>query len=322
MHPLRVAAVTMRSEFGDPGANAATILDWMDRAARAEAHLVCFPEITLQGYCTVKEVVHRTAETLDGAHLAQIERQARALNITAAVGVALRHEGKVYNSHVFIGPDGFLGVQHKVHLCPADHNFDPGMTWEVIEAAGWRVGTTICFDSAYPEAARILALKGADLVVLSFASGRRDRHGDPAEPGDFAREVLKWAPSRAYDNRVFVMGVNHGGEVADPEGRAVANPLGREDVEEWAPRGTVHRWPGYSVAIDPHGNIIAETDRATHDSTMLLADLDPKALAATRVPIDVKTPEGIISGDFLAVRRFDTFGQLVEKDRRPETEDP
>lgn len=319
MNTLRVAAVTMRCEFGDPDTNVATILDWMDRAAHAKANLICFPEIALQGYCTVKSIVHRTAETLDGPYLAQIERQARALDITAAVGVALRHEGGVYNSHVFIGPDGFLGAQNKVHLCPADHNFDPGMTWDVIEAAGWRVGTTICFDSAYPEAARILALKGADLVLMSFASGRRDRHGAPAEPANFARELLKWAPSRAYDNRVFVMGINHGGEVADPEGHAVANPLGCEGVEEWAPPGTVHRWPGYSFAIDPHGNLIAESDRATHESTMLLADLDPNALNATRVPIAVKTPDGIISGDFLAVRRHDTFGQLLEPDGRPAT---
>jgi predicted amidohydrolase len=317
MKTLRVAAVSMRSEFGDPDANLATILDWMQQAAEGGVQLVCFPEIALQGYCTVLEVVHRTAEPIDGPRIRQIETAARELDITASVGMSLRLEGKVFNSQVFIGPTGFLGAQHKVHLCPADHTYEPGDQWEVMEAAGWRIGTTICFDSAYPEAARILALKGADLVLMTFASGRRDRHGAPAKPHEFAREIRKWAPSRAFDSRIFVVGLNHAGEVADPNGYAVANPDGRAGVEEWAPPGTVHRWPGYNFAIDPAGDIFAETNLETHEPCMLVADLDPQQLAAQRAPIDVKTHKGIIRGDYVAVRRRDTFGQLLEPDGRP-----
>ena len=317
MKPIRVAAVSMRSEFGDPDANLVSILDWMDKAARQGAHLVCFPEIALQGYCTVLDIVHRTAEPIGGPRFGQIESAARSLDITASVGMSLRLDGKVYNSQVFIGPDGFRGAQHKVHLCPADHTYDPGRDWDVIEAAGWRIGTTICFDSAYPEAARVLALKGADLILTAFASGRRDRHGAPTEPATFAKVIRKWAPSRAFDNRVFVVGFNHGGVVADPSGYAVANPDGREGVEEWAPPGTVHRWPGYCYAIDPAGDYIGETDGTVFEATMLMVDLDPKLLVTNRAPVDVKTPRGIVRGDFLGVRRIDTFGQLLKPDGRP-----
>jgi len=79
----------------------------------------------------------------------------------------------------------------------------------------------------------------------------------------------------------------------------------------------VHRWPGYNFAIDPAGDIFAETNLETHEPCMLVADLDPQQLAAQRAPIDVKTHKGIIRGDYVAVRRRDTFGQLLEPDGRP-----
>ena len=313
---LRVAAVALRSEFGEPDANLDCILEWTDQAADAGAQLVCFPETALQGYCTIAETVHSQAEPVDGPRMVAIRERVEKLGITVSVGMALSQGGKIFNSQVFIGPDGFIGAQHKVHLCRADGAYEPGDEWNVIELCGWKIGATICFDSEFPEAARILALKGADLVLMSFASGRRDSLGAAAEPGDWHHEVLKYAPSRAYDNRVFVVGFNHAGQVADARGLAVANPQGLEGIEEWAPPGTIHRWPGYNFAIDPTGSVIAESDGSSHEPNMMVIDLAPEILKRTRSPIDVKWPGGWTSGDFSAVRRVDTFHELLQPDRR------
>ena len=317
MKRLRLAATAFRSEFGDPEANLSGILAWMDRAAERKAHLVCFPETALQGYCTVPDVIRRLAEPIDGPRFRAIADKAAALGLWVSIGMALREGGEIYNSQVFIGPDGFVGAQYKAHLCCADHTYTPGDSWQVFEVAGWRVGATICFDSEFPEAARVLALKGADLVLMSFACGRRDSKGAPAQPGDWAGEIRRWAPSRAFDNRIFVVGFNHAGVVADANGHAVANPHGLDGIEEWAPPGTDHRWPGYGFALDPGGNFIAESNRADHESKLLIVDLDPALLETWRAPIDVKGPRGMVRGDFLAVRRIDTFGDLLEPDRRP-----
>src|SRR5206468_10459706 len=115
-------------------------------------------------------------------------------------------------------------AQNKVHHYRNDRNYDPGSWWKVIPWKGWRVGATICYDSEFPEAARILALQGAQVLLMSFATGRRNSINEPARPGDWKKELMAYAPARAYDNRIFVVGFNHAGEVRDDSGWAVANP--------------------------------------------------------------------------------------------------
>ena len=307
---LRIAAVAFRSEFGDVQANLGSMLDWMDRAADHEADLVCFPEIALQGYCSRREVIRRLAEPIDGPSCTALARRARELDITVSFGISLREGPRVYNSQVFFGPDGMLGLQHKVHLLGSDRGYDPGVSWDVVDVEGWKIGTNICFDANFPEAARVLALKGADVVLMSFATGRRSSLGEAAQPGDWVNELMCWAPARAFDNRVFVVGVNHAGDVEDRRGYAVANHEGADGIEEWAPAGSVHRWPGYCFAISPRGRVCAESDRSKHDENVVLADLDPAALKVARTPLEASWPAEI-PGHFLAVRRADTFGEIL-----------
>jgi len=308
---LRVAGVAFRSEFGDVEDNLGRMLAWMDRAAELGADLVCFPEVALQGYCTVPEVVHRLAEPAHGSACQRLCRRASQLGLAVSLGMSLRSEDRVHNSQVFLGPDGFLGAQHKVHLCGNDRTYEPGSAWNVVRWRGWNLGATICFDSEFPEAARILALQGAHLVLMSFATGRRNSLNEPARPEDWKRELMAYAPSRAYDNRIFVVGVNHAGAVRDERGWAVANPCGLPGAEEWAPPGTTHLWPGYAFAVNPLGQVFAESPTAHGVENLVLAELDPSSLTKARTAIEVKWPAGTVAGDFLAVRRVDTFGELV-----------
>jgi predicted amidohydrolase len=87
-------------------------------------------------------------------------------------------------------------------------------------------------------------------------------------------------------------------------------------VEEWAPPGTAHRWTGYAFAIDPLGHLIAEADPADNSEKMLLAELNPAALADARYPIEVKTARDRVVGDFLSVRRVETFSRILERSSR------
>ncbi len=314
--PLRVANIALRSEFGDVRHNLSSILHWIGKAADAGADLVCFPEIALQGYCSPPDVIRQLAERPDGSSGTTISEQAAKLGITVSVGMSLIEGDGVYNAQAFFGPDGYIGAQHKVHLCGCDRAYDPGNSWEVFSVGEWCVGSTICFDSEFPEAARILALKGAQVLLMSFATGRLNSLGEPAQPEDWRKELMAWAPSRAYDNRIFVVGVNHGGEVIDERGYALANPENRPGELEWAPAGTSHRWPGYLFGIDPLGQIFSETDRHNNDEKMLVVDLDPVLLEKGRSPISVKRPNGERSGHFLEVRRVDTFEELVVPHRQ------
>jgi predicted amidohydrolase len=304
---LRVAAVSPRIEFGRPEANLATILAWIDQAWQQNADLVCFPEVSLQGYCTIRKLVHDLAESVDGPSVQEIHRRAASLDVVVSVGMSLRDGEHVFNSQVFIGPDGVLGVQRKVHLCVEDEAYEPGGTWDSVAVKHWKIGTNICFDSEFPEPARVLAVKGIDILLMSFACGRLNTP-HTADAGTWVDKVFRYAPSRAYDNQIFVVGFNHAGRVPDPDGYAATQP----DY----PAGTTHLWPGYCFALGPDGDLLAESDRFRHESNMLVVDLDPERICRARQGLKIKWPGQTVCGDRLEVRRTDTFGDILTAGRR------
>jgi len=180
-----------------------------------------------------------------------------------------------------------------VHLCGIElEMFDPGEDWPVVDLGFARVGTVICYDAELPEAARCLALGGADVIIMSFATGRCDSCGRPQDPLAWPDQAQRWAPARAYENRVFVVGVNHAGNVIDEDRIAGAS---------WVEAGALHRWPGYSFAVSPSGELIDGSARDHNDERMLVVDLDPATLAHWRVAV----------GDFLKARRPETYGRLT-----------
>lgn len=295
MRKTRIALASIASQFGRPEANLATMLDMIGRAARSGADLVCFPEVGLQGYHTDVHLMRSQAETLDGPSCTRLRAAARTHRLVVSVGMALRVERRVLNAQAFLGADGPLGFAAKMHLCePEAQLFDPGDRWPVIDLGFARIGTVICFDAEFPEAARCLALDGADILLMSFATGRCDSCGRPQDPRAWPAQVGAWAPARAYENRVFVAAVNAAGDVHDADGVCATS---------WAPAGAVHRWPGYAFALDPSGALLAESSRAHNGQNLLLADLDPAALAQWRTG----------GGDFLLYRRPDTYGRIVDQ---------
>ena len=295
LRSVRVAAIAFASRFDRPRENAARMVDFAARAAARGADWVVFPEIALQGYHTDGELMRAAAEPLDGPILRPLLVAARQHQITLSVGMALRCGDRVLNAQVHLGPNGVLGYAAKVHLGGEEAAmFDAGQRWPVVDLGFCRVGTLVCFDAEFPEAARSLALDGADVLLMSFATGRCDSCGRPQDPLAWPDQVLTWAPSRAYDNRTFVVATNHAGDIPDEDGIAGSS---------WIEPGALHRWPGYAFALDPGGQLVAESGRRDNREHMLLAELDPERLEFWRVGC----------GNFLLERRPETYTRLARR---------
>jgi len=293
VNKCRVALISFKSRFARPAENFGRISQWVRTAAGQSANLVCFPEMALQGYCDDVDAIRRHAETLDGAMCAELTAVAGECGLIISLGMALRVDDNLLNAQVFVGADGVLGFAAKVHHGKDGHSsYSSGKTWPVIDLGFAKVGALICWDAEFPEAARCLALGGAEILLMSFATGRCDSSGRRQGPEEWAEQVLAWAPSRAYDNRVFVLGVNHAGGVRDEEG-ACDTALG--DAHG------IHHWPGYSFSVGPDGRLLAESTRNHNNERMLLVDLDPMLRERWRSG----------SGDFLANRHPETYERII-----------
>ena len=295
MQETMVALASITVQFGRPQENLSVMLDWIKQAAQKGADLVCFPEVAVQGYHTDVDLMRKQAEPINGSICSRLVEAAQEHGLAISTGMALRVDEKVYNAQVFLGPRGPLGYAAKVHVCQNEENaFDAGDAWRTIDLGFAKVGTVICFDAEFPEAARCLALEGAEIILMSFATGRCDSCGRPQDPRAWADEVLRWAPARAYENRAFVIAVNHAGDVEDKD-----HVCGTS----WVEPGGTHHWPGYSFAIDPSGEMIVQSVRNRTDQRLLMVRLDPKVRDYWRVG----------GGDFLAERRPDTYTRLVAR---------
>jgi len=286
--------ISFESRFGRPRENLTRILKWVRAAGKEGADLVCFPEVALQGYCDDADTMRRQAATVDGPMCAELAKVAGECGLVVSVGMALLVDEKLLNAQVFIGAQGVLGYQAKVHHGKDGHPFySSGSAWPVIDVGFAKVGTTLCWDSEFPEAARCLALDGAEIILMSFATGRCDSCGRRQAPGEWAEQVLRWAPSRGYDSRVFVLGVNHAGSVKD-EKHLCLLALGDADG--------IHHWPGYSFAAGPDGALLAESARDHNGERMLVVDLDPQLREHWRAG----------SGASLEHRHPKTYQRIVE----------
>jgi predicted amidohydrolase len=132
-----------------------------------QADLVVAPELALSGYLfTRKREVEQMAEEVPGPATDRLTRASAEANCHVVVGLAERSGDRLYNSAVLIGPRGVLGVYRKVHLFYEEKlYFSPGdRGFPLFDIRGVKVGLLVCFDHFFPEAARTLALQGAQII--------------------------------------------------------------------------------------------------------------------------------------------------------------
>jgi predicted amidohydrolase len=242
MKPYKVAGVQMDIAFADPLENLRRVRDRMVVAADKGANLVVFPECTTTGYCFDSfDTVRKLAEPRDGRVCTEVQAHCQRLGVSVVIGMLELAEDLVFNSAALIGPHGLVGTYRKIHLpvLGLDRYTTPGDGgFKTFEHDGLSIGLNICYDSAFPEAARSLALQGADLVVL------------PTNwPGTSSVTADHVPNTRALENHVYFLAINR---------------IGIENGVEFI---------GKSKICDPLGH---ELDAANHPrETILFADVDP-----------------------------------------------
>jgi len=224
----------------DVAVNVARTTEAIAAAAAAGAEIVVLPELVASGYVLDRSALIEVAESVDmpGPGLAAWSRCAKRHGVTVVGGFPEYAGGRLYNSAIVIGPDGqTAGLYRKLHLFGAERGiFTPGDTGlPIIDIGGLRLGVLICYDLRFPEALRILALRGADVVAVptAWVAGF-----DAAAPAVIEPRIgqIDAAMVQANLNGVFVGCADQVGAtnehtflgrslLADPFGRAVIEPL-------------------------------------------------------------------------------------------------
>jgi predicted amidohydrolase len=296
MRDVRVAAVQFESRAGDKAANFATLERFAQQAAERGVEIAAFPECCLTGYWFLRRLSVAELQTLaepvpDGPSCERLRALSARHGLTLGAGlVEAAGDGAFHNTYVVAMPDGRLVRHRKIHAFehPA---IQPGSEHTVFDTPhGCRVAVLVCYDVNIVENVRVAALRGAELLLAPHQTGgcrtrnphlmgvieRRlwdDRSADPAAierelRGDKGRGwLMRWLPSRAHDNGLFLV---------------FSNGVGLDDDEVRT---------GNSMILDPYGRILAETCRAGDD--MVVADLDASLLeqATGRLWLQARRPD-------------------------------
>jgi len=162
---MKVGFFQFESLFGEVSRN----LDIVEAHVASQAcELLVLPELALLGYqfLSQEEVAGVAEEIPDGSTTRRLVELARARRMFIIAGLPERHGEHLYNSAILVGPAGFLGLYRKTHLFFEETLFfSPGNTgFQVWDIGPVKIGILICFDWVFPESARTLALKGAELL--------------------------------------------------------------------------------------------------------------------------------------------------------------
>lgn len=270
---LRVALLQTRSGL-DPAANRAAVEPFLRKAAAEGARLVATPEMTTRLDRDRARMQAAVAAEDQEAEIKAWGRLAREHGFWLLLGsMATRTEGpRVRNRSLLFGPDGRVAAAYdKINMF--DVTLGGGETYReseaveagdravLAEAAGAKLGLTICYDLRFPELYRTLAQAGAELIAVPSAFTR--------PTGQAHWEVLLRA--RAIENGCFILAPAQGGAHAD--GRTT--------------------W-GHTMIVGPWGEIV---DRLDHEEpAMLTADLDLEAVSAARARIPAWRGGGTFGG--------------------------
>jgi predicted amidohydrolase len=209
----------------------------------AKADLLVLPELFSTGYLFLnEEELRRSAETIpDGSTVSKFLELAKRDNINLVFGIAERADGKLFNSSVLVTAKGECFVYRKLHLFDREkHLFSPGdKELEVFDIGEAGIGMMICFDWIFPEVARSLALKGADIIC---------------HPSNLILPHCQDAMvTRCIENRVFAITSNRTG----------TEKRRKEEIT----------FTGRSQIVDPKGRVLAQAN--AEEEKLCIIEIDP-----------------------------------------------
>ena len=293
MKTTRVAAVSMNGFLGEPERVLQAIDAWCEQVAAEGVELVLFPELVVHGHCTPN--TWALAEPVpDGPSVRRLEEIARRHRLVVCAGLSEKERDIVFNTQVLVGPQGYIGKQRKLHLSRDEvFYYKGGREIPVFDVGPCKVGIIICYDNQFPEVARVLALRGAEVLLMPHA-GRFKLWDDTPESEAAARryshEFLKKYALRARENACFAV-------LADQAGRAGYVDLWPRDSENQPHHA------GAGLIWGPDGELIAATQEERIREERIVATLDAALLARERA----------LANYMLRTRRPELFGELVRE---------
>ncbi|WP_238613481.1 carbon-nitrogen hydrolase [Candidatus Oscillochloris fontis] len=285
---VQIGLVQMQM-MNDLEANAQAAIAGVREAAAQGAQIICLPELFRSLYfCQSEDHAHfALAEAIPGPSTERFAALARELGVVIIASLfEKRAEGLYHNTAVVLDADGTLvGKYRKMHI-PDDplfyekFYFTPGdLGFQVFQTRFARVGVLVCWDQWYPEAARLTALRGADLLFYPTAIGWH-----PSEKAEYGvAQHQSWETiqrSHGIANGCYVVSVNRTGHEGDPAG----------GIEFW----------GQSFLSDPSGTILTKAPVATPGTLVAEVDLARLDVQRTHWP-------------FLRDRRIDAYGDMTRR---------
>lgn len=249
---LKLAVIQMNSKVGDRDGNVEKACKMIDKAGTMKPDIILLPELfNVEYFPQYRDYKYLNYAEKDSEHtISQIKTKAREYG-TFIIATIFESDipGINYDSAIIITPSGkILGKYRKTHpaavLSLEKIYFRPGSKFPVFTINNWKVGIIICYDHCFPESARLLAAKGAELILMPFATTIYKNVWDAS------------MMTRAWENGVF---------------SAAANKVGREG--DWV-------FSGRSLIVNPFGEIVAKA--AEKEEDVIFAKLDHDLICKAR----------------------------------------
>ncbi len=288
---LQVGLVQMGCEV-EPDANLAKAARLVREAAAQGAQVVCLPEMYRSRYfCQTEDhAFFRLAEPLDGPSMQTFSQLGAELDLTIIVPIFERRAQGLYHNSAFVidGARGSLGLYRKMHI-PDDPRFyekfyfTPGdLGFRKFQTRHVDLGVLICWDQWYPEAARLTALTGAEILFYPTAIGWQP--DEKAQYGKAQHDSWETAQrAHAIANGCYVVAVNRIGFEPDPAHDG-------QGIEFW----------GQSFVAAPDGSVMFRAPVGEESVKVLALDMDRIDFSRTHWP-------------FLRDRRIDAYGSITQR---------
>jgi predicted amidohydrolase len=279
MKKLKISTAQFENKSGDKEYNLSVIDKLAGLAASEGSKVIAFHECSITGYTFArhlsKDQMLEVAEIIpDGPSILKLAMIAKKHDITILAGLFEKDkDDKIFKAYVCVDKNGLIAKHRKLHPFINGH-ISPGNSYTVFDLHGWKCGILICYDNNVIENVRATVLMGANIlfmphVTMCTPSTRpgagfvdpnlwQNRENDPTSlrlefDGMKGREwLMKWLPSRAYDNGIYAV---------------FSNPIGMDDDQ---------LKNGCSMIIDPFGDILAEC--RSFDDSLVSSTLIPEKL--------------------------------------------
>ncbi|NEU07872.1 nitrilase [Flavihumibacter sp. R14] len=279
MNKIKISTAQFENRSGDKPYNLSIIERLSKKASSEGSNIIAFHECSITGYTFArnlsKEQMLDLAEFIpDGESIKKLIEIAREHDIAIFAGLFEKDENdNLFKAYVCVDKNGLVAKYRKLHPFINPY-LTPGDNYCVFELCGWKCGILICYDNNIIENVRATTLLGADIIFMPHVtmctpSSRpgagfvdtelwANREADPTSlrlefDGMKGRDwLMKWLPSRAYDNAIYAI---------------FSNPIGMDDDQ---------LKNGCSMIIDPFGDILAES--RSFDDSFVTATITPEKL--------------------------------------------